>query len=156
MFEFISVLRERLDRNVADRVREMTPQQWIRLVVIVCGYLLLRPYLVTWGKKQAMKGHEAANKDTHERGKKTNMDANDLRNMVDIPEDTESEGEPERESNGGKATKVTESVRATEWGTKARRRQRRVVRKILEEEEKRIQETLEDEEDKDIEEFLED
>ena len=74
------------------------------------------------------------------------MDPKCLRSKVEIPDDTDDDGA------GGD---VADNVRATEWGTRARRRQRRVIKKILEAEEKRIREVLGDDEDKDIEEFLE-
>ncbi|KAJ2899976.1 trafficking PGA2 [Zalerion maritima] len=150
----LSTGRERLSRNLVEPLKEIDTTSWIRLVIIVCGYLLLRPYLVKFGEKQAMKGYEEASADGSElSGKKKTkgkVDPNDLRNLVDIPDNTDSEGDDE-----GEGETTAANVKASEWGTKARRRQRRVVKQILEQEEKRIQEALGDDEDKDIEEFLE-
>ncbi len=67
---------------------------------------------------------------------------NELRGKVEIPEDTDDEDEATGEASG------------PDWGKKARRRQRDMIKKLLDAEERRLQESLEEEEDKDIEEFL--
>lgn len=43
---------------------------------------------------------------------------------------------------------------ATEWGKKARKRQRTMLKKMIDAEEKRLQDLQDDEEDKDIEQYL--
>ena len=90
-----------------------------------------------------MKTHEreAAEAET---AAKAAISPNELRGRVNIPEDSESEDEgAEGVSSSG-----------ADWGKKARRRQRTMIKKMLDAEEKRLQETKEEEEDKDIEEFL--
>lgn len=64
--------------------------------------------------------------------------------MVRLPgEDSDSEDD---EANGESS--------AADWGKKARKRQRMVIKKLIEAEEDRLRESKEEEEDKDIEEFL--
>lgn len=67
---------------------------------------------------------------------------NELRGRVEIPDDTDEEDEATAEASG------------PDWGKKARRRQRDMIKKLLEAEEQRLQENQEELEDKDIEEFL--
>ena len=129
--------------NVKDRLFEalenMSLSKWIRLVVIVGGYLLLRPYLLKLGARTQMKEHEKSDSDT-----KAKTSAVDLQSKVDIPEDTDDEEE------------VPAAEAAAKWGKKARRRQRTVIKKLLEAEEERLQEQQADDDDEDIKEFLED
>ncbi len=66
------------------------------------------------------------------------ISANELRGKVDIPEDTDDEDEA-NDSYG------------PDWGKKARRRQRDLLKKLLDAKEQRLQENQEELEDKDIE-----
>ncbi|CRK18726.1 hypothetical protein BN1708_003104 [Verticillium longisporum] len=66
---------------------------------------------------------------------------NSLRGQVDIPEDSDDEG-------------VESAATGADWGKKARRRQREVLKMMMDAEEERLAQEQEDEEDKDIEEFL--
>ncbi len=97
--------------------------------------MLLRPYLIHLGKKSQMASHEAAEKTGAE------MSPNELRGKVDIPDESEDEAE-------------TAEASSADWGKKARRRQRKFLKDMLAEEERKLQETLEEEEDKDIEQYL--
>ncbi len=65
---------------------------------------------------------------------------NSLRGQVEVAEDSESEDEVR--------------VSGMDWGKKARRRQRMVLRKILDEEERIRREEEEAESDREIQEFL--
>jgi hypothetical protein len=87
-----------------------------------------------------MQSHEAesARVDAEAKAK---ISPNELRGKVEIPEDTDEEDE------AGEAS-------GPDWGKKARRRQREMIKRMLDAEEQRLRETLEEEEDKDIEEFL--
>jgi hypothetical protein len=76
---------------------------------------------------------------------KAQISPNQLRGQVDIPED--SDDDDDDEADKGQAS-------SADWGKKARRRQRDFIKKMLDAEEKRLQETLEEEEDKDIEQYL--
>ncbi|KAK8065333.1 hypothetical protein PG997_012080 [Apiospora hydei] len=49
---------------------------------------------------------------------------------------------------------TTGQASATEWGKKARKRQRTMLKKMIDAEEKRLQDLQDDEEDKDIEQYL--
>lgn len=83
--------------------------------------------------------------ETHEResAETAKISPNELRGRVQIPEDSDSEDET-----------ATGQSTGPDWGKKARRRQRDMIKKLLEAEERRLQESKEEEEDKDIEEFL--
>lgn len=134
---------DRFTTNMRATLDGMSPEKWIRLVMIVGAYMLLRPYLIKLGGKSQMKQHEKEAAEAEAEAKeKAKMSPNELRgHKVEIPEDSDDE---EAE---GEAT-------ATDWGKKARRRQRNMVKKILEAEEKRLQDLQDDDEDKDIQEFL--
>lgn len=131
----LSTAGQRFTTNIKGTFDGMSAEKWIRVVIIVGAYMLLRPYIIKLGEKSQMKSHEKA-----EEQPLADVTPNQLRGQVDIPED--SDDEPE----GGST--------AADWGKKARRRQRNVIKKILDAEERRLREEQEDEEDKDIEEFL--
>ncbi|KAJ8123246.1 hypothetical protein ONZ43_g758 [Nemania bipapillata] len=114
----------------------MSAQQWIRLVAIVGAYALLRPYVIKMGAKYQEKQFEKAQQEDT-----TKISPNQLRGELGIPEDSEDDDE-EAETT------------AADWGKKARKRQRNMIKQLLDAEEKRLQETLDEQEDKDIEEFL--
>ncbi|KAL2262703.1 hypothetical protein VTK26DRAFT_354 [Humicola hyalothermophila] len=136
-----STVGNRFATNLKGTFADMTPQQWIRLVIIVGAYLLVRPYLIKLGGKAQMKAHEEEEARA-EAAAKAKMSPNQLRGQIDIPEDTDDEDEATAQSSG------------PDWGKKARRRQREVIRKLLDAEERRLRENQEELEDKDIEEFL--
>jgi len=107
----------------------------IRIVVVVGAYLLIRPYLIKGGAYVQEKQHEKVYAADKERERKALISANSLRGQVEVPEDTESEE--------GEATEVN-------WGGKARKRQRKAIKKILEADEKMRLEAEGDKDDKDI------
>ncbi|ROT39311.1 DUF1531-domain-containing protein [Sodiomyces alkalinus F11] len=133
--------------NLRASFEDLTPQKIIRLVVIVGAYALLRPYLMKLGGKFQMRGHEAQEEPEDTAAPRAKLTPNDIRGQAGIPEDSD-DGEEEEEGAEGPAI-------ATDWGKKARRRQRHVLKELLDAEERRLAELQEDEEDKDIEEFLE-
>lgn len=115
----------------------MDATKWIRVIMIVGAYLLLRPHLL----KSSVKAQEKQFEKEHEDGK---MSPNDLRGVKkEIPDASDDEDE------GAAATQTT-----TEWGKKARKRQRVMLKKMIAAEEQRLQELQEDDEDKDIEQYL--
>lgn len=134
---------DNLQRNVSNTLSNMTLEKYIRMVVIVGAYALLRPYIMKLGGKFQTREHEKE-VDEGELAAAAKLSPNSLRGKVQVAEDTDSEGEEEE------APKVT----GADWGKKARRRQRQMVRKLLEAEEELRREYEEDEEDKDIQEFL--
>jgi hypothetical protein len=106
--------------------------------------MLLRPYLIKLGGRAQMKSHEGAEAGPEaEAGAKAKISPNELRGRVEIPDDTDDEEE-----------EATGTASGPDWGKNARRRQRDMIKKLLDAEERRLQESLEEEEDKDIEEFL--
>lgn len=143
---------ERFTRNLRGSLEGMSPEKWIRIVIIVGTYMLLRPYLLKLGGKAQMNQHEKEAAEAEaEAEAKAKLSPNELRgHKIEIPEDSD---DSDAEGEGGEGKK-TGSASATDWGKKARRRQRTMVKKLLDAEEKRLQELQEDDEDKDIEEFL--
>lgn len=129
-----------LRSQVTSSYSRLSLQDYIRLIAIVGAYCLLRPYLLKFGAKFQAKDHERE-LDPDEMASAAAVSPNSLRGKVHVPEDTDSGSEEE-------------GRKGTDWGKKARRRQRRVLRGILEAEEKRRREEDEAESDKEIEEFL--
>jgi len=132
---------DRIVYNLKATWDELTLHKWIRIVIIVGGYLLLRPYLMKLTGSEQMKQHENEEKEANKRAV---LSPNDLRGgkaKVQIPT--------------ADADDVAEEVTGSEWGTKARKRQRQMLKKILSAEEQRLAEAQGDEDDKDIAEFLE-
>lgn len=146
ILNLLYIAYERFTRNLRGSLEGMSPEKWIRIVIIIGTYMLLRPYLLKLGGKAQMNQHEKEAAEAEaEAEAKAKMSPNELRgHKIQIPEesdDSDAEGEGQKSS-------------ATDWGKKARRRQRTMVKKLLDAEEKRLQELQEDDEDKDIEEFL--
>jgi Protein trafficking PGA2 len=124
-------------RNTSSAFAELRLKDYIRLVVIIGGYCLLRPWLMKLGAKMQTKSHEADSADTGL------MNPNELRGKVEIPGvDEDSDEEEEGEGTAGN------------WGRNARVRQRKFIREALEKEEQRLRDETEAESDKEIEEFL--
>ena len=55
---FFYIIYERFTRNLRGSLEGMSPEKWIRIVIIVGAYMLLRPYLIKLGGKVQMKQHE--------------------------------------------------------------------------------------------------
>jgi len=131
-------------KNVGDQLKNtykrLTAPDYIRLIVIVGAYALLRPYLVQLGGRFQAKDHERE-LDANEINSMAATDSKSLKGKVHVPEDTDSESE-------------NEAKKGTDWGKKARRRQRKMVRDLLAADEKRMKEDEEALSDKEIEEFL--
>ena len=117
-------------------VFDMDLRTAIRLVVIVGAYLLIRPYLIKGGAKLQEKQHEKVYEADKKRDAEALISANSLRGHVEVPEDTDDEEESQ-------ATGVN-------WGAKARKRQRKVVKKILEADERLRLDAEGDKDDQDI------
>lgn len=125
--------------NAAQSSKNLTAKDYIRLLAIVGGYCLLRPYLVKLGGRFQASDHERELDDTEVLSATTSP--NTLRGQIDVPDDSDSEEEV------GGAT-------GTNWGRNARRRQRKMIKSIVEAEEKLRAEQEEADSDKEIEEFL--
>ncbi|KAG9505994.1 hypothetical protein J7337_002968 [Fusarium musae] len=120
--------------NISNAFDNMDTKAWLRLTVVVGGYMLLRPLFlkfVTKGAVQRMEDEDAREK------RKAQISPNELRGLV------EDEPEIDEEGDGTGA----------DWGQKARVRQRTMLKDLLEAEERRREE---EEDDKDIADLLED
>ncbi|ROW06034.1 hypothetical protein VMCG_04504 [Cytospora schulzeri] len=148
ILNFFYVIYERFTRNLRGSLEGMSPEKWIRIVIVVGAYVLIRPYILKIGGKVQMAQHEkeaAAAKAEEEAKARAKMSPNELRgHTIQLPGESD---DSDAEEEAGQAS-------ATEWGKKARRRQRTMIKKILSAEEKRLRELQEDDEDKDIQEFL--
>jgi hypothetical protein len=98
----------------ASHYASMSLKEWVRIITIVCAYLLLRPYLSKWAAKAQSDQHEkeinADEMSAGATGPKAAISANALRGQVEVPEDSESE----EDTGEGEAT-------GANWGKKARR-----------------------------------
>lgn len=166
-----SLMRDRVVNNLSGSFGSLNIHQWLRLVVIAGAYMLLRPYIIKLGGKIQMKQHEADEKESLidaiaiAKGEKPALSANDLREGGDskkskvveavLGSDAEDDSDDDYSVPGGAAAAATKAS-GTDWGKNARKRQRRMVRKLLEAHEQQLADAAGDEEDKDIEEFLED
>lgn len=136
--------------NIYHTFADLTSVQAIRLVVIVCAYLLLRPYLVRGAgtKQRAQLERESLASVT------ARLQPNDLRGSLRNRRPPPSPVEEEGEEWAAEEAAQEASRAAGDWGERARARQRRVVRQLIDAEEKRLKAAAGDDEDKDIEEFL--
>ncbi len=128
--------------NIEDTVSQMNLRDYIRIIIIVGGYCLLRPYLLQLGGRFQAKDHDRP-LDEDEMSSAAAMSPNSLRGQVEVPEDSDTDEDGEDGRSSG-----------MDWGRKARRRQRKLLRKILEAEDQLKAEEAEADSDKDIEEFL--
>ncbi|KAI0452258.1 DUF1531-domain-containing protein [Xylaria acuta] len=138
IWKLVTLITDRVTNNVTTSITNLTAQQWIRLVAIVGAYALLRPYIIKLGAKHSAKEFEKAQQDVAE------ISPNELRGELGIPD--ESDDDDGHDGQG--------ETSAADWGKKARKRQRRMIKQLLDAEEQRLQETFDEQEDKDIEEFL--
>ncbi|PHH82062.1 hypothetical protein CDD82_7143 [Ophiocordyceps australis] len=118
--------------NLHDSFSSMSLQSWIRLTVIVGGYLLLRPYVMKWSSKSVVERMEEDDAKA-----RVEITPNELRGIKEQLYAAEDQGDGT----------------STDWGQKARLRQRQVLKDLLEEEERR---RAAEHEDADIQEYLED
>ncbi|SPJ83850.1 uncharacterized protein FTOL_10366 [Fusarium torulosum] len=120
--------------NISTAFDSMDTKAWLRLTVIVGGYMLLRPLAL----KFITKGAVAKMEDADEQEKrKAQISPNELRGLAENEPDIDAEGDGT----------------GTDWGQKARVRQRTMLKEMLEAEERRREE---EEDDKDIADLLED
>ncbi|KAE9988373.1 hypothetical protein EG328_011133 [Venturia inaequalis] len=144
----LSTWKENFTRNTSESFSQMTPKNWLRLVIVVCTYALIRPYILKLGAKVQQQHLEKEAKESDE--KWAAMHPNDLRTggarkQVDIPG---VESEDEGEDGQGEVTV------GREWGRKARVRQRKIVRKAMEIHEQNLAKTGFESGDEDIADLL--
>lgn len=140
---------DRLTTNMRKSFDGMSPEKWIRIVIVVGAYCLIRPYLMKLGGKVQMKQYEKEAAETRsEEDRQAKMSPNELRGYKEIPEDSDDEDDGQQQQPGQGQTS------SAEWGKKARKRQRNTIKKILAAEEQRLQDLQDDDEDQDIEQYL--
>lgn len=145
IYDTAAMIGNRVKNNLGSSFTNMTAQQWIRLVTLVGAYMLLRPYLLKLAERTQRKQleKEEAEREAEAAQQRAAISPNELRGRrIEIPDDSDSD-----DDNNKKPA-------VAEWGKKARRRQRAMARRMIEENENRLAEAQGDEEDKDIEEFL--
>lgn len=153
--------------NLHGSFARLKPEGWIRLVWIVGAYLLLRPYLVKLGARQQQKQHEAS-----QEGDDTGAELhpNDLRGGKKTAAAATTGEKPASGAKTAKKLGVATSKKAKvsgagndeeteaktgEWGNKARVRQRKAVKAMVEKQEERLQAEQEQEDLGDIQDLLE-
>jgi hypothetical protein len=125
--------------NATHAFAGMNPKDWIRIVMIVGTYCLIRPYLIKLGARAQQKQHEKDAAATL-----AEISPNELRGegKIQIPGLGDSDEEEDTE------------VKPGDWGKKARVRQRKFIRDAIKKEEDRLRDEQEAESDKEIEQFL--
>lgn len=131
--------------NVSASIDRLTIQDYLRLVIIIGGYALLRPYLLKLGGRFQAKDHERE-LDAEEVSSMAAVSPNSLRAQVAVPDDTDDDDDEEEQAGA--------TGQSLDWGRAARRRQRRMLRQLLEAEERSKREQAEGDSDREIEEFL--
>ncbi|MCJ1340807.1 hypothetical protein MMC09_006103 [Bachmanniomyces sp. S44760] len=135
--------------NISHSFTRLEVKDYIRLVIVIGAYALLRPYLVKLGARFQAKDHDR-DLDPNELSSGAAVSPNSLRGQVQVPEDSSDSEEDEAHGDTAARAKGT----GADWGKKARRRQRAMIRRLVEAEEKRKADEEEADSDKDIEEFL--
>lgn len=124
--------------NIQNSFANMTLQSWVRLIAIVGGYMLLRPYIMRWAGKSTVARMEQD--DVNSRSKDEAISAATTPNEFrGIKEKLYEADDDEGDGTGA------------DWGQRARLRQREMLKTLLEEEERRREAEAED---ADIQEFL--
>jgi flagellar biosynthesis/type III secretory pathway M-ring protein FliF/YscJ len=142
--DYVVYFLKRFIYNVTHAFTNMNSYRWIRLVTVVCAYFLIRPLFVKIGKKiqdRQLAKQRAA--DAAGVAAKAKISPNALRGLED-PADEQESGEDEEEQEADKTTS------GAEWGKKARKRQRQMLKKIEEQEAKVLEDPSFGPGDKDI------
>ncbi|KAF2143222.1 uncharacterized protein K452DRAFT_225158 [Aplosporella prunicola CBS 121167] len=150
----LSTWGDNLSTQTSKAFNNLGPKDYIRLVVIIGGYLLLRQWLVKLGAHRQLKQLEHQDAEAKRQARAEELaDANDLR--VGAKKSRKPKiALPGVDSDDDDSSEEESAVRPGEWGRAARLRQRKFVRDALEKHEQKLQAEAEAESDKDIEEFL--
>ncbi|KAI5461226.1 trafficking PGA2-domain-containing protein [Mariannaea sp. PMI_226] len=122
--------------NLSNTFTSMDAKGWLRLIMVVGGYMLLRPYLLKLSTKVAVRKLEEQD-EREKAAARAQISPNELRG---VPDEVEPELDPEGDGTGA------------DWGQRARVRQRVMLKQMLDAEEQR---RLDEESDKEIEDLLE-
>ena len=136
-FHFLKFGQNATD-NMSKAFGDMTLEQWIRIVIIVGAYLLLRPHIM----KLMNRAH--VNKMVRDDNKaKAEISPNELRGGKSHPMFGDAEGDDDEDEDEAQAS-------GADWGAKARTRQRAMLKQLMEAEERRRAEEESDEEIADL------
>ncbi|KAF4119697.1 Protein trafficking PGA2 [Geosmithia morbida] len=128
---------QRFSNNLQSAFEDMGPKEWLRLVIIAGGYMLFRTQIMRWlGRRQL---DEMEKQDAKEKVAK--ISPNELRGAKAPGDELD-----DLDNEDAQAT-------SADWGSKARTRQRLMLKQLMEAEERRKQE---EDDDKDIADLLED
>ena len=143
MLTQINTYKNNFTHQVNETFTRLTPKDLIRIVIIVGAYSFLRPYLLKLGARFQAKDHEREidHEEIQEMRKSEGYNKDSIKGRVEIPDDTDSEDEA-----------VTRT--GMDWGKAARQRQRRVMKQLLDAEEKKRLDDEEAESDKELEQFM--
>ncbi|CAI6269762.1 unnamed protein product [Periconia digitata] len=145
----LNTWKDNFFRNSKSAFTTMDTRAWIRLVMIVGTYCLIRPYLVKMAGRHQQRQHEKANANndaaaegmidprTGRRVEAANVNAKGKVAIPGVGDESDEEVE----------------VGGVSWGKSARVRQRKFIRTAVEREERRLEEE-DAESDKEIEELL--
>jgi len=151
--DFVMWYAHNFYHNLTHMFDGMNTTRWLRLIAVIGAYLLFRPYVVKFMAKEQTSqfenqtaeekaAREKAELEEKEGRKRAKLMPNDIRGgQVEIPDSDD-------ESDGGDAGNPGTGA---DWGKKATKRSRKVLKQILEEQEKR----LEEDDNEDIKEFME-
>jgi hypothetical protein len=109
VFENLGVAKERLVNNSIKSFEGMTAQRWVRIIVIIGGYMLLRPYLLGFAAKRQKQQFE--------------QEAEELGLERDAGPNANSLRGGKKTSGGGKV--LGEVNEDEDWGNKAKTRQKK-------------------------------
>ena len=149
--------------NVKSAFRRLTPTQYLRLLILICAYILFRKYILKHAASRQQRAMEEESTTGMAAGG-AQLSPNDLRSgsrlakptledeaktykYPGIPDDTDDESDDDTDH-------ATATGGDMQWGKKATRRQRQALRILLDAEEKRLKQKIGDDEDEDIKEFL--
>jgi hypothetical protein len=129
---FVGQFKSRITNNVSSTFARMKMQDYIRLVVVIGAYCLLRPYLIKLGGYLQAKDH-ARPVAEGEHSSPAAVNADSLKDKIGLVESSDEEEEVDEE--GVSQYNVADGQG---WGTTARRRQRKFIKRMLDEQEKKL------------------
>ncbi|KAK2593019.1 hypothetical protein QQS21_009273 [Conoideocrella luteorostrata] len=139
----LSQYGQNASQNISEGFNDISLQGWIRIIIVAGGWMLLRPYLQKFVTKGAVAKMERD--DRKARGEEDGK--------LPHPELTPNEYRGIKEKLYADDDDAGADGTGSDWGQAARVRQRKMLRGLLEEDERR---RAAQDEDADIQEFLED
>lgn len=144
LFSGLDTYFTNLSTNLHEGLTNVTARRWLRMAVIVFGYIMIRPYIDgffrwTYDRRQRKEKEkqQAQMEAFGASGKKAKVSPNSLRGpgkVLGEVENTDDEAEDDEKKAEGKATGVPE------WGKNARKRQKKYLKNLEKEAERRAEE----------------